>query len=203
MRALIPLLLACGVFAADRTPVVSIDGDGDGWKFTGIEEPASFGELDGDGDGKVSDQEWKAGREQLVRAVKETRAVALDGTDRDQSGKVSRYEAAEGKPRFKSLWQQTRALAIAANDKDGDGKLTGKELDAPVNRAGALLARTGARVDANNNGVVTGAEVETAIRAVIDGKRTLFSVCDVDNDGQLSQKEANIAFDLLLAIAGP
>ena len=204
MRALLPLLLlSCSAFAAERPKVVVIDGNDTGWSFTGVEDPASFGELDGNGDGKVDAPEWKSGREQLVRAVKETRASALDGTDRDNSGKVSRYEAAEAKPRIRSLWQQTRSLAIAANDQDGDGKLVDKELDAPVNRAGTLLARTGGRVDGNNDHVITPVEVETAIRAVIDGKRTLFSVCDVNNDGQLSQKEINIVFDLLLAIAGP
>lgn len=197
------LLLGCAACAADRPKVVVIEGNDTGWSFTGVEDPASFGELDGNGDGTVDGTEWKSGHQQLVRAVKETRASALDGTDRDNSGKVSRYEAAEAKPRIKSLWQQSRSLAIAANDKDGDGKLTEKELDAPVTRAGTLLARTGGRVDGNNDRIITPVEVETSIRAVIDGKRTLFSICDVNNDGQLSQKEINIVFDLLLAIAGP
>ena len=201
---IIPLLILAGLaVAADRTPRVTI-GDSDGaWDFPGANDPASFGELDGNGDGKVSSTEWKAGREQLMRAIKETRAAALDAHDRDDSGKLSRVEAAEAKPRFASLWQQTRALALAANDADGDGKLTGKEVDPLVTRAGHLFARVGARVDADHNRTLTPSEVETAVRAVIEGRRTLFSICDVNNDGQLSQREAAIAFDLLPALAGP
>jgi len=203
MRILALLLLASLVVAADRTPRVTIDGNDGDWDYPGANDPASFGELDGDGNGKVSSTEWKAGREQLGRAIKETRAAALDAHDNDGSGKLSRVEAAEAKPRFASLWQQTRALALAANDADGDGKLTGKEVDPLVNRAGQLFARVGARVDADRNRTLTAAEVEGAVRAVIEGKRTLFSICDVNNDGQLSQREAAIAFDLLPALAGP
>jgi len=107
---ILPTLLLCSallpstcLFAVERPgPVIVTKSDGnDAWQ--GAADPASFGELDGDHDGKISDAEFKAGRAQLERAIKETRAAALENHDKDDSGKLSRYEAAESRPRFVSL----------------------------------------------------------------------------------------------------
>ena len=191
------ILLCAGTLDA---VVVRSDGGDDNWPT--VTAPYSFGELDGNGDGKVDATEWKAGRTQLDRAIKETRAGIRDDLDTDESGKVSRYEAAEGKQRMASLWAQTKALALAANDKDGDGKLLDAERKAVVARVASLLNGFRARVDANGNGVVSKVEAETAIVEVIEGKRKLFSICDRDNDGQLKNQEIDLAFNLLRAIAG-
>lgn len=198
--SLILLCTTC-VFAVERPgPVVVARTDGgDAWR--GVSDPASFGELDGNGDGRISDAEFKAGRAQLERAIKETRAAALEDFDKDNSGKLSRYEAAESRPRFHSLLEQARALARARNDADHDGKLNRVEADPIIERCGPLLAAKGARVG-QKNGVVTETNVADALYQVIDGKRTVFSLCDVNNDGQLSQQEIGLAFDLLRAVAG-
>ena len=203
----LPLLLLCLLpsllAAADRTPLVRPVGDGDSGDsvWQGAANPASFGELDANGDQKIDRTEWKAGRLQLEREIKETRALALEAFDQDQTGKLSRYEAAEAKPRFASLWHQARALARANYDADGDGTINRAEAKDIINRAGPLLAAKGARVGQENH-VVTPDNVATAITDVIQGKRTMFSLCDVNNDGQLSQQEIGLAFDLLRAIAG-
>jgi hypothetical protein len=198
---LILMLIICT--ASLHAVVVKTGGDGgnEGW-WDNAKDPYSFGELDGNGDGKVDAAEWKAGRSQLDRAIKETRAGIADALDKDDSGKVSRYEAAEGKPRMATLWAQTKALALAANDKDGDGKLLDAERKAVVTRVTTLLNNFRARVDANGNGVISKVEAEDAIVEVIEGKRKLFSICDRDNDGQLKNQEIDLAFNLLRAIAG-
>ena len=202
MRTL-PLLLLFStcVGAVERTGpvVVTTTDNGDAWH--GVSDPASFGELDGNSDGKISDAEFKAGRSQLERAIKETRAAALQDFDKDNNGKLSRYEAAESRPRFHSLLEQARLLARARNDADHDGKLSRVEADALIERCGPLLAAKGARVG-QKNGVVTETNVADALYQVVEGKRTMFSLCDVNNDGQLSQQEIGLAFDLLRAVAG-
>ena len=111
MHLILSFLFLCCIATLDAVVVYS-DGGGDG-NWQNVTDPYSFGELDGNGDGKVDGAEWKAGRSQLERAIKETRAGIRDDLDRDDSGKVSRYEAAEGKARMQSLWIQTRALAVA------------------------------------------------------------------------------------------
>jgi hypothetical protein len=200
MRLSLPLLFLCCMATLDAVVVRTHDDRDDNWPT--VTAPYSFGELDGNGDGKVDGAEWKAGRSQLERAIKETRAGIRDDLDTDESGKVSRYEAAEGTQRMTSLWAQTKALALAANDKDGDGKLLDTERKAVVARVTNLLNSFRARVDANGNGVVSKVEAETAIVEVIEGKRKLFSICDRDNDGQLKNQEIDLAFNLLRAIAG-
>lgn len=203
MRTL-SILLVCSscLFAVERTgPVVVTQTNDGGDAWVGVADPASFGELDGNGDGKISDVEFKAGRAQLERAIKETRAAALEDFDKDNSGKLSRYEAAESKPRFHSLREQSRDLARARLDADHDGKLSRTEADPVIERCGPLLAAKGARVG-QKNGIVTETNVADALYQVIDGKRTMFSLCDVNNDGQLSQQEIGLAFDLLRAVAG-
>ena len=191
---------ATWVSAVERPgPVVVTKSDGnDTWNGAGT--PASFGELDADSDQRISDAELKAGRVQLERAIKETRAAALEDFDRDNSGKLSRYEASEAKPRFHSLLEQARALARARYDADHDGKLSRVEADALIERCGPLLAVKGARVG-QKNGIITETNVADALTDVINGKRTMFSLCDVNNDGQLSQQEIGLAFDLLRAVA--
>ncbi len=196
-RMLFALSLLCFLSTAHAAVYVGADDSDQSDK-----DPYSFGELDGNGDGKIDQAEWKAGRSQLERGLKETRASIADALDRDHSGKVSRFEATEGKPRLSSLWVQTRALAMAANDRDGDGKLSDAERKVIVGRCTAVLARFDARIDANGNRKIEPSEAEKAITEVIDGKRKLFSICDRTNDGQLTQQEIDLAFDLLRAIAG-
>lgn len=201
MRHLVILLIAVSA-ALPAAVVRTSDGDGHDDSWQAGKDPVSFGDLDGNGDGKVDAAEHKAGRTQLEKALKETRASIVESLDRDDSGKVSRFEAAEARPRLKSLWLQTRALGLATYDKDGDGSLSDDERKPVVARCTAVLARFGARVDADGDRRIEKAEVETAIVEVIDGKRKLFSICDRNNDGQLAQKEIDVAFDLMRAIAG-
>lgn len=199
MIRIVLVLMSCAC-AMHAVVVRSGDGDDDGWHAA--KDPYSFGDLDGNGDGRIDGAEWKAGRAQLERAIKETRAAILETLDRDDSGRVSRYEAAEGKPRMMTLWAQTRALAVAAHDQDGDGKLLNEERKVIVARVTAMLAKFGARVDADGDRRIERVEAEDAIVDVIEGRRKLFSLCDRDNDGQLKQQEIDLSFNLLRAIAG-
>lgn len=205
MRSLALILIVAATAAAESGGGVvtrpRVD-DGDWWN-DGVKLPYSFGQLDGDGDGRVGGAEWEAGRRQLERALKETRAGIQEALDRDDSGKVSRYESAEGQPRFRSIYGQARALAIAANDKDGDGMLSDAERAPIVARVREVLAATGARVPAATPGHPTGDETLAVMRAVVSNEGAMFSVCDRDNDGQLSTQELDIAFRVIRAAAGP
>jgi hypothetical protein len=107
-------LILLGAVRLDAVVVRGGDHNDKGDWWNGAEEPYSFGELDGNGDGKVDATEWRAGRNQLERAIKETRAGLSEALDKDDSGKVSRYEAAEARPRLATLWAQAKALALAA-----------------------------------------------------------------------------------------
>lgn len=163
--------------------------------------PVSFGDLDGNGDGKLSEAELHASRQQLVRAVKECRAALIESLDRDDNGRISRFEAGESKGRIGSLITQARTIALAVHDADRDGTLTAKEAPHIVTAMRNMLTRSGARgVDVDGKRGVSTDEAIDALRAIATGKGSLFSLCDRNNDGQLSQMEADLAFELITAV---
>ncbi len=162
----------------------------------------SFGEMDANGDGKISPAELAEGRQGLEKAIRDTKAGMVQYLDKDNSGKLSKYEASEAKGRVASLNQQARALALATYDKDGDGKLSDKERETLEARMASVLASSGARIDANGDRRVSREEAFAAVDALLTKKRTLFSLCDKNNDGQISQQELELYFALLRAAAG-
>jgi hypothetical protein len=197
-------LVLCAVLVSSLPAVVvsAPDSGGDWWR-EGQTTPWSFGQLDADGDGKVSAGEVAAARQQLALAIKETKASLMAAVDLDHSGRMSRYEAAEATPRWVSLRERARELAVATSDRDGDGKLKGDETLAIEQRIGQVFVRYGAsRVDTNHDKNFSRAEVQAAIIAIRDGKGALFTLCDLSNDGQLSVREVEFAFALLAAAAG-
>ena len=199
--ALLLLTLACAPL-----PAVVVSGGDSGnsdWWREGSTAPWSFGEVDRDRDGKVSQNEMAEARQQYATALKETRSSLQAAVDLDQSGKLSRHEAAEGMPRFASLRERARVLAVAANDKNHDGKISEDESMGLEKRIGAVFVRYGAAVvDADRNKNFGRTEVQTAIQSIRDGKGAMFAICDLSNDGLLSVREADMAFDLLAAAAG-
>lgn len=166
-----------------------------------VKQALSFGDLDANLDGKVSPAELSAARQDFARKVKETRAAALDGLDSSDSGKLSTYEAQAGKGRWVSLWDRAIAIAIVANDDDQSGDLDDKEASHAVARLTDIVNRRNLRIP-HAKGQATRDEVIAAFQEFIDGKRTIFSICDVDNDGELSQIEIGYAMEILIAISG-
>ncbi len=187
-----------------QAAVVRTDGNDhdSGWWREGNTQPYAFGVLDADGDGKVTQAEADVIRHQLDRGVKETRAGLLDALDKDENGKVSRFEAGEGKGRFKSLLDQARAIAIATYDKDGDGKLSEVEAKPIIGRIQGLFTKfETASVDADKDRRIESSEVVAALTKVLEGNGALFTMCDRNIVGYLKSSEANLGFDLLLAVA--
>ena len=201
--ALLLSLACCPLFA-----VVAVSGGGvnDGntdWWRDGSKSPYSFGVLDEDGDGKVSPGEMAKARQQFAIALKETKASLMAAVDLDQSGRMSRYEAAEAMPRWVSLRERAREMAVAANDRNGDGKISSDESGGLEERIGRVFIKYGvARVDTNKDKNFSRTEVQAAIRAIKEGKGAMFTLCDLSNDGQLSVREADMAFEILAAAAG-
>ena len=208
--ALFFMLASCPLFA-----VVVVGGGGSGggvryngtggtdWWSDGSKNPASFGILDEDGDGKLSNNEIIKARQQFAVALKETKSSLINAVDLDQSGKMSRYESAEAMPRWVTLRERARELAIAMDDKNGNGKLSSDELGNLEQRIGNVFVTYGVtRVDANHDKNISRAEVTAAIMAIKEGKGALFTLCDISNDGQISVREADMAFAMLAAAAG-
>lgn len=199
--ALLLLALVCTPLSA--VVVTGVDSGNSDWWREGNTAPWSFGELDRDRDGKVSQNEMAEARMQFATALKQTRSSLQAAIDLDQSGKLSRHEAAEGMPRFASLRERARVLAVAANDKNFDGKITEDESMGLEKRIGEVFVRYGAAVvDADRNKNFSRTEVQMAIKAIRDGKGAMFTICDLSNDGLLSVRETDMAFDILAAAAG-
>jgi Ca2+-binding EF-hand superfamily protein len=198
----IVLLLVVLIVPLSAVVVSGGDTNNDWWR-EGQTAPWSFGVLDGDGDGKISAAEFSAAQKQFATALKETKSSLLAAIDADHSGKVSRYEAAEGMPRWVSLRERAREMVVAASDQDGDGKLNEDESFTLEKRIGTVFVRYGtAGVDANKDQNFSRPEVQAALRAIREGKGKLFTLCDRNNDGQVSVQEANLAFDILAAAVG-
>ena len=142
-------------------------------------------------------------RQQFAIALNETKASLMAAVDLDQSGKMSRYEGAEAMPRWISLRERAREMAVAANDRNGDGKISADEANGLEDRIGRVFTKYGAgRVDTNKDQNFSRPEVSAAIKAIKEGKGAMFTLCDISNDGQLSVREADMAFDILAAAAG-
>jgi len=203
LRSLVLLLslASCPLFAV----VVSGGGlnDNNDWWRDGSKAPESFGVLDENGDGKVSSGEMANARQQFASALKQTKASLMAAVDLDNSGKMSRYEGAEAMPRWVSLRERAREMAVVANDRDGDGKVTADEAKGLEERIGKVFVKYGAAwVDTNQDKNFSRPEVTAAIKAIKEGKGAVFTLCDISNDGQLSVREVDMAFDILAAAAG-
>jgi Ca2+-binding EF-hand superfamily protein len=201
--ALLLTLASCPLFAVVAVSGGGVIYGGTDWWSDGSKNPASFGILDEDGDGKLSNNEMFKARQQLATALKETKSSLINAVDLDQSGKMSRYEGAEAMPRWVSLRERARELAVAMDDKNGDGKLSPDETGPIEQRIGNVFVKYGvARIDTNKDKNFSRAEVTAAIMAIKEGKGAMFTLCDISNDGQLSVREADMAFEILSAAAG-
>lgn len=202
--ALLLSLACCPLFAVvSGGGVVTGPTDNGDWWREGQTAPWSFGVLDEDGDGMVSKGEMAKARQQFAAALKETKSSLIAAVDLDHSGKLSRYEAAEGSTRWVSLRERAREMAVAANDRNGNGKVDPDEASLLEERIGKVFVKYGAaRVDKDKDKNFSRTEVNAAIMSIRDGKGAMFSLCDITNDGQLSVREAEMAFDILAAAAG-
>ena len=110
-----------------------------------------FKAFDKDGDGKVTRAEVQAGRAERVKAV-----------DADGDGLLSAEEMIAADLVREKVRVEDRVKArIAAQDADGDGKLSAAELMVPPG-----AARLFDRIDADNDGAVTEAELTQARAAM-------------------------------------
>ncbi|HEX3135025.1 MAG TPA: hypothetical protein VHX44_15780 [Planctomycetota bacterium] len=203
MRHALILLFAC---IANPLSAVVVAGPSDGdanWWREGTTAPWSFGVLDENNDGKVSQGELANARQQFAIALKDTKASLMAAVDLDQSGKLSRYEAAESSKRITSLRERAVELARAGADRNHDGTITEAERGDLDRRLGQVFLHYDvALVDANHDKNFSRTEVQAAAKAIKEGKGALFRYCDVTNDGQLSVSEVAMAFDLMAAAAG-
>ena len=206
--ALLLTLASCPLFAVVVGGGKGVIGGGGtyvsgDWWSDGSKNPTSFGALDADGDGKLTNGEMANARQQFAMALKETKASLMMAVDLDQSGKMSRYESAEAMPRWISLRERAREMAIAIGDRNGDGKLSSDEMGSLEERIGKVFVKYGvSRVDKNKDNNFSRAEVNAAIMSIKEGKGAMFTLCDLSNDGQLSVREADMAFEILAAAAG-
>lgn len=203
MRAISYCLLLIALAVHAEAVVVVHDNDNGGWWKDGAKAEWSFGVLDEDGDGKVSPAELRKAQEQFLVALKESRATLLAASDLDGTGKLSRSEALSAKPRFGSLMAKAKELAPIAYGSDKDGHLSEAGKKKLAHALGAVFVTYNAkRIDTNKNGAADDAEVIRAIESIMAGKGALFTICDTNNDGQVSPQEAKLAFDLLAVSGG-
>ncbi len=110
-----------------------------------------FKAFDKDGDGKVTRAEVQAGRAERVKAI-----------DTNGDGLLSAEEMiAADLVREKARVEDRVKTRIAAQDADGDGKLSAAEMMVPPG-----AARLFDRIDADNDGAVTEAELTQARAAM-------------------------------------
>lgn len=205
LRSLAVILTLTTTSAWSAVVGVGVDDGNNGrtsWEESS-KTPYSFGALDEDADGKLTNGEITKARQHFATAMKETKSSLVGDIDSDDNGKVSRFESAEAAPRWNSLRERARELAIATNDLNEDGKISSDEDRALEDRLGRVFQKYGAQiVDTNKDKNLSRSEVEAAIVAIGKGNGSMFKLCDLNNDGQLSSREVEMAFALLTAAAG-
>jgi Ca2+-binding EF-hand superfamily protein len=113
------------------------------WVTALVGSSAAFAQppVDSDGDGRISLQEFQArGAERFARL------------DADGDGYLTREEIQGAREGFRSAGRERGRQFFAAADTDGDGALSLAEMQAV--RPG-MTAEQFARIDANNDGLVT------------------------------------------------
>jgi Ca2+-binding EF-hand superfamily protein len=178
------LTLAGTAAAQDARPAARADADGD--RRMSLAEmqaahAARFARLDVDGNGALTGEERKAGR-QAVRGQRAERLTAMIARrDADRDGALSQAEA------------PGRWAKLAAFDANRDARVTPDELrtgrqalaaqrraDRPARAQGQGPAPM--RADANRDGLLTRAEADAQLRA-------RFARLDVNRDGFVTREE--------------
>ncbi|MFN0114882.1 MAG: EF-hand domain-containing protein [Paracoccaceae bacterium] len=115
--------------------------------------PVLFGELDGDGDGRITEAEVRAAR-----------LAQVAGMDRNADGKISEDEAvAWAVAKATKAATEKAKRQFASRDLDGDGALTAEELMAPPVPAGLFR-----QADADGDGAVSKAEFDAMVAEMHD-----------------------------------
>ncbi len=143
--ALAALVAAGAASTAEARPGM---GGMHGWHLGGM----SFAELDADGDGQITAEEYAAAR-----------AAQLEGLDANGDGLISAEEIADYQLRLAEAAIRARAERLVEMlDVNGDGLLDAAELAASPRPVVMLRLPAFERLDADGDGVVTEAEFEAA-----------------------------------------
>jgi Ca2+-binding EF-hand superfamily protein len=124
--------------------------------------PEVIKKFDKDGDGKLSDEEHKAAREERKAMGDKRHEEMIKKFDKDGDGKLSDEERKAAREERQAQEEQRKAEMIKKYDKDGDGKLSDEETKAAreerIARRKALLEK----YDANKNGTLDPEEKKAA-----------------------------------------
>jgi len=164
---------------------------------------------DANGDGVLSKQELDTARDQLLAQkpylrVLVQRAKTADAAEGGQA-KAAATNAKQGlmsvldsnsdgniqATELKQMVQTTVQSGFAAADTNRDGQLSPTEVNAAI-VGGARAAAQAAfqTADSDNNGQISRAEFD---KALVQPANVIFRMLDINNDGQLSQQEAQTA----------
>lgn len=162
----------------------------------------SFGELDSNGDGKVSTAERGAILDQYRKALRDARSGLMRAHDADKNSQIGAGEAAGFNLHLASLVKEAKELALAKFDADLNHKFSDDELEPIAKQEQRVLQSNCARVDTDGNHQINVAESLAAVADLFKSPKRLSEIADANNDGQTSQSELNAALEVLEALPG-
>ncbi len=155
--------------AAGGDPAAGGDGGGKGDHLKKMMDE-KWKEVDTNGDGFLSAEEWTYGEEALAKA------------DKDQDGQVSRDEMGEYlKATMKSDPKALAEMRLKSMDADKDGQVSAEEGKGPAEMFG--------KADKDQDGFLTLEELAATMQGPKDKIAAKIKEMDADGDGAISQEE--------------
>jgi Ca2+-binding EF-hand superfamily protein len=170
-----------------------------------------FFRADANGDGTVTPDEARAGREALFNQKPLLRFIFERTRDESQrQGNQAQINQAKqtvmnlldsnhdgnfSAPELRQAVQNSVQTIFMMGDKNGDGQLDPAEVNAAVIDAGRAAVQTAFNTaDLDKNGAVSQQEFD---RAIINPAHVLFRIFDANNDNQISQDEMRSGMQIL------
>ncbi len=168
-------------------------------------------QFDTNGDGKLSDAEREAARQQMKSRHDERKAQMQARLDTDGDGTVSEAEKAAGLAKLKADHPEAYARLVERLDTDGDGEVSPAEMEAgrdahreKMDERREQMKQRHQEVleqfDTDGDGKLNDSERQAARQAHREQVRQrVVQRFDTDGDGSLSQTEKAAAFDQIMA----